>query len=109
MGKYQKRFMALSFHRLDNGEHLFDLDDHQFSCLTDIFETFQQWTGLIIDQYDDLQLTTENQETLIQVIDKYVDKTDLNKDKLKTAAILEFKGLLRFFSSNKVDLELLGD
>jgi len=101
--------MALDFHRLDNNEFLFSLGGRQFTYLSDIFDTFTQWTGLVIDQYDDLKLTTENQETLIKIIDKYIDTTDLNKDKKKTSAILEFKGLIGFFLNKKVDLELLGD
>jgi hypothetical protein len=101
--------MALDFHRLDNKDFLFALDDREYDYLSEIFDSFTHWTGLIIDQYDKLKLTTENQETLIKIIDKYIDTTDLNKDKKKTSAILEFKGLINLFLNKKVDLELLGD
>jgi hypothetical protein len=101
--------MALDFHRLDNNEFLFDLNDKQYNYLIEIFDTFTQCTGLVVDQYCDLKLTTENQETLIKIIDKYVDITDLNKDKKKTSAVLELKGILVFFTSSKVDLKIVGD
>jgi hypothetical protein len=39
--------MALDFHRLDTQEYLFGLIDEQYDCLSPIFETFQQWTGLV--------------------------------------------------------------
>lgn len=101
--------MALDFHRLDNNEYLFGLDDKTLDALGEIFEMFTHWTGLVIDPYGDLKLPTENQQTLITIIDKYIEKTDLNKDKAKTSTILEFKGLLKYFIRNKIDLELLGD
>lgn len=101
--------MALDFHRLDNEEFLFSLTGKQFDALFEIFETFRQWTGLVIDQYDDLTLTPENQQALIKVIDKYVDSTDLNKDKWKTSAVLEFKGVMSYFLKMGIDIELLGD
>jgi hypothetical protein len=101
--------MALDFHRLDNNEYLFGLDDRQFQALFEVFETFRQWTGLVIDQYDDLKLTPDNQQTLIKVIDKYIDSTDLNKDKQKTSTILEFKGIMSYFSKWGVDIKLVGD
>ncbi|HRH48851.1 MAG TPA: hypothetical protein PLP23_08865 [Panacibacter sp.] len=101
--------MALDFHRLDNKKYLFGLDDKTLDALGEIFEMFTHWTGLVIDPYGDLKLPTENQQTLITIIDKYIEKTDLNKDKAKTSTILEFKGLLKYFSRNKIDLELLGD
>ena len=101
--------MALDFCRLDNREYLFGLDDKQFQALFEIFETFRQWTGLVIDQYGDLTLTPENQLTLIKVIDKYIDSTDLNKDKLKTSAVLEFKGIMSYFLKMGINIELVGD
>ena len=101
--------MALDFYRLDNDEYLFGLNDNQYTFLFEIFETFRHSTGLVIDQYGDLKLTTENQLVLIKVIDKYIETNDLHKNKLRIAAILEFKGLLTFFSNRKIDLKLLGD
>ena len=101
--------MALDFHRLDNEEFLFSLTGNQFDALFEIFETFRQRTGMVINQYDDLILTPENQQTLIKVIDKYIDSTDLNKDKWKTAAVLEFKGVMSYFLRKGIDIELLGD
>jgi len=101
--------MALDFHRLDNSDFLFGLDDRQYNYLTEIFDKFTQWTGLVIDQYGHIKLTVENQITLVKIIEKYIDAIDLNKDKKKTSAILEFKGLIKFFLIKKVDLELCGD
>lgn len=101
--------MALDFHRLDNKEFLFTLTGKQFDALFEIFETFGQQTGLVIDQYDDLKLTPENQQTLIKVIDKYIDSTDLNRDKWKTSAVLEFKGVMLYFLKMGIDIELVGD
>ena len=101
--------MALDFCRLDNSEYLFGLDDKQFQALSEIFETFRQWTGLVIDQYDDLKLTPGNQQTLIRVIENYIDSIDLNKDKWKTSTILEFKGVLSHFLKQGIDIELVGD
>ncbi|MHC0439192.1 hypothetical protein [Flavobacterium sp. 3-210] len=101
--------MALDFHRLDNDEYLFSLDDYKYNCLEIIFESYKNWTGIFIDQYSDNKLTIENQKTLIQIIDIYIKQTNLNLDKEKTIAIIEFRGLL-FFSLNKnCDLKILGD
>ena len=101
--------MSLDFHRLDNNEYLFGLDEKQIHALADIFDSFKQRTGLIIDPYGKFQLTVENQQTLTAIIEKYIDATDLNKDKGKTSAILAFKGLLQFFQHHKIDLKLIGD
>ena len=101
--------MTLDFHRLDNNEFLFGLDDQTINVLTDIFRTFTQRTGQTIDPYGDLNLSTESQQTIIAIIEKYIETTDLNKDKMKTSTILEFKGLLKHFVNNKIDLEILGD
>jgi len=101
--------MALDFYRLDNNEFLFSLDDIKFNYLADIFDTFTHWTGLTIDQYKNLKLTKENQITLVKIIDKYIDITDLNNDKKKTTAILEFRGIIDFLQRKQVDLKLFGD
>lgn len=101
--------MGLDFHRLYNNEFLFRLDDQQFGYLEEIFKTFSQWTGLVIDQYADFQLSVENQGTLVKIISKYVDVNDLNRDKHSVTAILEFKGLLKFFISQQADLRIMGD
>ncbi len=101
--------MALDFYRLSNKEYLFGIDSQKFEQLTIIFETFRQWTGQSIDEYSDLKLTLENQQTLITIIDKYVEATDLNKDKGKISTILEFKGLLNYFFATKIELLLIGD
>jgi len=101
--------MALDFYRLDTNDFLFGVTDTQFGYLDEILEIFTQWTGLVIDQYNSMVLTVENQEALVRVIEKYTDTTDLNKDKKRTSAILEFKGLIGFFLNNKVDLRLVGD
>lgn len=101
--------MALDFHRFDNKELLFQIDDKKFGILSEIFELFTQWTGIMIDQYGDLKLTIGYQLTIVKIIDKYIETTDLNKNKLKTTAIIEFKGVLIFLINKKIELELLGD
>ncbi len=101
--------MALDFHRLDNDEYLFGIDGEQYTYLLPIFETFYQWTGLAIDQYKGVQLTKENCQPILKVIDGYILQTDLNRDKKKTSAILEFKGLLKYFISRDINFVLYGD
>lgn len=101
--------MALDFHRLDNSDYLFGLDTAKYNLLEELFETFRHWTGLAIAPYTDNRLSVDHQKVLIRIIDDYVDKTDLNSDKLKTTAILEFRGLLTYISNNNWDIELLGD
>ena len=101
--------MALDFHRLDTEEYWFGLDDEQYTRLSNLFEIFQQWTGLQIDAYKDMRLTTENCRTLIQIIDRYIQKTDLNINRKKTTAILGFRGLLNFFQEKNIEFKLKGD
>lgn len=101
--------MALDFHRLDTNEYLFGLDDEQYNCLHDIFKIFHQWTGLEIDPYNDIQLTTENCKTLLQIIDKHVQQTDLNRDKKKVTILLGFRGLLEYFAGKNTNFKLHGD
>lgn len=101
--------MALDFYRLDNNEYLFKLNEEQFSYLQQIFISFSQWTGLVIDAYSDFKLTTENQQTLIKVIEKYIEANDLNVNKKMTSVIIEFKGLLHYFISKNIDIQIKGD
>lgn len=101
--------MALDFHRLDNSDYLFGLETAKYNRLEEIFETFKHWTGLAIDPYTDNRLSVDHQKVLLRIIDDYVAKTDLNKDKSKTTAILEFRGLLAYLSTNNWEIELLGD
>lgn len=101
--------MALDFHRLDNNEFLFELDDNKCKYLNDIFHTFEHWTGIFIDPFKHSQLTVENQVILIRMIDQYFDKTNLNSDKEKTICISGFRGLLEYFSKKNIDFKLLGD
>jgi hypothetical protein len=63
----------------------------------------------MIDQYGDLKLTIGDQLTIVKIINKYIETTDLNKNKLKTTVIIEFKGVLIFLINKKIELELLGD
>lgn len=81
--------MALDFHRTDNREYLFGLEDKQYKNLNEIFSEFKNWTGISIDPYSDLKLSIENQSTLVKIIDIYIDKTNLNIDKLKIVDIIE--------------------
>ena len=101
--------MALDFYKSGTQEILFSLDDAQYDNLTEIIEAFRQRTGIFIDQYANMQLTVENQKTLITIIDQYIDKTDLNRDKKKTVIILQFRGLLLYFSNRNFDFKLVGD
>jgi len=100
--------MALDFHRLDN-EYLFGLEDNQFDALAEIFEEFKYRTGFVIDQYGDFKMSLENQQTLIKIVDDYIDKNDLNKNKAKTLAIIELRTLINYFSQKKIALQLKGD
>ncbi|MBC3539324.1 hypothetical protein ACFSC6_17550 [Rufibacter sediminis] len=101
--------MALDFYRLDNKEYLFGLNDKQFDELTEIFTDFQYQTGFVIDQYGDFKMTVENQGAIIRIIDRYIDKTDLNKNKSKTLTIIEFRTLLKYYSQRRLELQLKGD
>jgi hypothetical protein len=101
--------MALDIHRLDNNEYLFGLDSSKYEHLFDIFESYLNWTGIYIDEYGDTKLAVENQKTLIKIIDKYVENTNINLDKKKTITILEFRGMLNYFINSNISIELLGD
>lgn len=101
--------MALEFYRYTTNNFLFALSDKQFEYLADIFKTFNQYTGLYIDPYRDMKLTIENQQTLVKIINTYIDSADLNRNKPKTSVILEFKGVLNYFINHKIDLKLIGD
>lgn len=101
--------MALDFHRLNNHEFLFKLDDKKYSNLNDIFTEYKHWTGVYIDQYGDTKLTVENQKTLVKITDIYIEKNNLNSDKQKTVDILEFRALMAFFSNKNCDIKILGD
>lgn len=101
--------MVLDFHRLDNKEYLFGLDDKKYKNLDEIFTEYKNWTGIHIDPYSDTKLTVENQKLLVKIIDIYIEKVNLNTDKQKTVDILEFKTLLNFFSQKNIEFEILGD
>ncbi len=102
--------MGLDFFKLGTKEHLFCLESSQYSYLEpEIFTKFQHWTGIYIDEYGDTRLSVANQKALIKIIDEYIERTDLNKNKAKTKSILEFRGLLSYFISRDYSLELFGD
>lgn len=101
--------MALDFHRLDTHEFLFALNDEQYNHLSERFENFRQRTGIEINPYASQQLTVDNCQTLIQIVDKYVRQNDLNRDKLKTKALIGFQGLLKFFAGKGINFKLQGD
>ena len=42
-------------------------------------------------------MTVENQETIIRIIDRYINKTDLNKNKPKTLTIIEFRTFFEYY------------
>lgn len=101
--------MTLDFHRLDNREYLFGLDDKKYKNLEEIFTEYKNWTGIYIDPYSDTNLTIENQKMLVKIIDTYIEKTNLNTNKQITVDILEFRTLLTYFSDNNVDIEIVGN
>jgi len=101
--------MALDFHRLNNREYLFGLDDKKYKNLDEIFTEYKNWTSIYIDPYSDTKLTIENQKMLVKIIDTYIEKTNLNTDKQKTVDILEFRAFMKYFSDQNFDIEVLGD
>ncbi|MGV3538928.1 MAG: hypothetical protein ACO1OQ_03910 [Rufibacter sp.] len=101
--------MALDFYRLDKNEIMFGLDDQQFKELDEIFTDFQYQTGLIIDQYGSFKMTVQNQEKIIRTIDRFIDKSDLNKNKAKTLVIIEFRTFLKYCIHKDTGLQLKGD
>lgn len=101
--------MAITVRGQDDDKTLFILDDRKCELLSEILETYKQWTGLVIDVYGDTKLTTENQQTLVKVIDAYISSADLNKDKQRTVFTLEMRALLSLSISNNYDLICYGD
>ncbi|MBP6455941.1 MAG: hypothetical protein KA275_04350 [Chitinophagaceae bacterium] len=101
--------MALDFHRLDNREYLFGLNDKKYINLEEIFTDYKNWTGIEIDPFSNINLFIENQKILLQIIDTYIEKSNLNVDKQKTIDILEFRTLLNYFLNKNIDLEILAD
>ncbi len=101
--------MALDFFINKTEKHLFSLESYKYNHLEEIFTNFKYRTGIYIDEYGDSRLNIGDQKLIIQLINEYVEKTDLNKNKLKTKTILEFSGLLSYFIENNYNLELFGD
>ncbi len=101
--------MALDIHRLDNNEYLLGLDSNKYDHLFEIFESYKNWTGILIEQYNDTILSVENQKTIVKIIDKYIETTNINLDKQKTITILEFRGMLIYFINSNIGIKLLGD
>ena len=101
--------MALDIHRLDNNEYILGLDDEYYNALETIFEQFKYSTSIFIDQYSDTKLNINNFKFLIKLIDQYIEKTDLNKNKRKTILILEFRGLLNLLVKHNIPIKLIGD
>ena len=101
--------MALDIHKSDNNEYICGIDEKHYNCLHIIFEEFKNSTGIEIDQYGDTSLDIENIKLLIKLINNYIEKTDLNKNKKETSMILEFKGLLNMFLENNTSIKFIGD
>ena len=101
--------MPLDIHRIDTKEYIFGLDDNRQNNLAIIFEQFEKRNGRRIDLYGDTVIDTGNIKLLIQLIDEYIQKTDLNKNKNQTSIVLEFKGLLNIFLEKRIALKFLGD
>ena len=101
--------MALDFHRLDNNEYVFGLNDQKYKHLEIVFNDFKQQTGIYIDPYGDTILTVQYQKMLEKIIDNYIIKEDLNNNKQKTIDIIAFKTLLDYLSNKNIDLKIMGD
>ena len=101
--------MALDFHNADTNEYLFGLNDSQYANLDVIFVTFKNKSGVFIDPYRDTKLSVVNQKAIIQIIEVYINKNDLNANKQQTIDILEFCTLMKYFSSKEMDLKTQGD
>lgn len=101
--------MALDFHIIGSHQHLFAIEENDYSLLVDIFEKYYHYTGVYIAPYDDGRLYEGNLKTLVKIIDDYVKITNLNQNKAKTTAILSFRGKLEFCIDNQWDLAILGD
>ncbi len=101
--------MALDFHNKENDDYLFGLADFQMNALHEIFEEFTHWTGQVIDPYADLLMDKNAQVMLLKIIDNYVQKSDLNKDKAKSVEVLGFRGLLKHYMDKNILFQLYGD
>lgn len=101
--------MALDFHRLDNGAHLFSLDEALYRWLEDVFERYRHRTGVAIDPYGDGVLTVASQRILLSVIDAWAAQADLNRHRAQAVAVLGFRGLLAHVGATAGDLRWRGD
>ena len=101
--------MALDFHRLDNNEYLFGLDDSKYAHLEKLFVTFQEKTGIFMNPYGDITLSVGHQKVILKIIDTWISHADLNRDKQKTITITWFRAMLDYFSNKGVEMKLLGD
>lgn len=101
--------MPLDFHNADDNELIFSLDETQFMLLNEILAQYFYRTGMQIDYYQDQALSVANQQTLAKIINAYIQTTDLNRNKNKTLAIIEFLSYLKFCTARKWDLVLLAD
>ncbi|MDH7447636.1 hypothetical protein [Aquimarina sp. 2201CG14-23] len=101
--------MALDFHKFDNNEHLFGLDDKQYAHLENLFVEFKQKTGVYIDPYRDIRLSVDHQKTMLKIIDAWIYVADLNKNKLKTETVIQFKTWMDYFSNKDIDIQIVGD
>lgn len=101
--------MALDFHNQADKTLIFSLSEKEFGFLAEIFNQYFYRTGIEFDYYKDYQLSIANQKILCKIIEDYVQKTDLNRDKIKTIAIIEFNALLKFCINQNWDLEVLAD
>lgn len=102
--------MALDFYTSrDRQEHLFSIENKQFIALEDILSEFEHWTGVLLDEFSDFTLDKGNQQTLLKIIDQYIQQTDLNRNKYKTIEILSFYSLIRYFYNRNIVLFAFGD
>ncbi|MFV0481997.1 MAG: hypothetical protein ACK5LP_08430 [Campylobacteraceae bacterium] len=102
--------MPLDFYSNQNKEeYFFSLTHKQLEIFEDIFVEFNKRTGLFLDECRDAILYTGNLQVLLKIIENYVQKTDLNKDKNKTMEILSFYGLIRVYCNKNIELQVLGE
>ena len=77
---------------------MFRLDDNNLKNLAKIFTEYKNLTEIYIDKYKDTKRTIENKEMQIKIIDTHIEKSNMNINKQKIVAILEFRTLLNNFS-----------
>jgi len=61
---------------------LWSIDDHTFAKLSDLIIEFKRRTGLLIDQYNDLEILNNNLQPLIDSIDLIIKKETFKSEEI---------------------------